>query len=205
MRVANKTYVLEGTLLEACSCRAPCPCWIGGEPDDSACNTVIAYRIERGSIGGINVSDLSLVQVGVIPGTALTGNWRMVVYVDDRAGPEQRGALLDAWTGKLGGPLADLAQLVGEWIAIYAAPIEHRLMGGKGSLRAGGVVSAELELCRDATGRPTTLHDSIFSTIPGSPANLARASKYRVYIPEHGLEWGYTRRNGVHGNFHFAV
>jgi hypothetical protein len=42
-------------------------------------------------------------------------------------------------------------------------------------------------------------------TILGSPASLTRASIYRVYIPEHGLEWEFSGRNAVHGNFHFAV
>jgi hypothetical protein len=31
----------------------------------------------------------------------------------DQARPEQKQAILEAWTGRLGGPLADLAKLVG--------------------------------------------------------------------------------------------
>ena len=205
MTVATKTYDLSGTLLEACSCRAPCPCWIGDDPDDGSCDAVVAYHIDRGSIKGLDVSGLSIAEVGVIPGGALAGNRRMVVYVDDRAAPEQRRALLEVWAGKLGGPLAELAELVGERIAVYAAPIEHRVVGGTGTLRIGAVVHAEMALYRDAAGRPTTLHDSILSTIPGSPAYLARASPYRVHIPEHGLEWEFSGRSAMQGNFHFKA
>ena len=60
------------------------------------------------------MSGLALVGVGHIPGNILEGNWREAVLVDDRATEEQTEALLDAFGGKLGGPLADLAQLVGE-------------------------------------------------------------------------------------------
>lgn len=27
------TYAIEGKLLEACSCAAVCPCWVGEDPD----------------------------------------------------------------------------------------------------------------------------------------------------------------------------
>ena len=52
---------------------------------------------------------LSLVNVVHIPGNVLEGNWRIAMYVDDRASDEQMEAMLDAFGGKLGGPLADLA------------------------------------------------------------------------------------------------
>ena len=45
----------------------------------------------------------------------------------------------------------------------------------------------------DANGRPTTIHDTVFSTIPGSPAYLAKASHHRVNIPEHGMSLGVQR------------
>ena len=205
MRVATKTYDLSGTLLEACSCRAPCPRWLGDAPDEGRCDAVIAYYIERGSIRGLDVSGLSIVEVGSIAGDVVAGRRRMVLYVDDRAAPEQRRAMLDVWSGSLGGPLADLARLVGERIAIYAAPIEHQLVGGVGTLRVGAVIYVETALYRDAAGRPTSLHDAILSTIPGSPALLARASPYRVRIPDHGLEWEFSGCSAMQGNFHFTV
>ena len=68
----------------------------------------------RGTIRGVDVSGVTFAIVAEIPGNVLKGNWKIAVYVSDQATPVQKQAVLDAWTGKLGGPLADLAQLVGE-------------------------------------------------------------------------------------------
>src|SRR5689334_16638297 len=108
-------YTLEGTLIEACSCNVNCPCWIGEDPDLGECYAIVAYGIDRGQIGGLDVSGLALVLVCHIPGNVLAGNWRVVAIIDEQASQEQRTALLDAFTGKLGGPLGDLWEaLIGE-------------------------------------------------------------------------------------------
>ena len=200
-----KTYVLDGTLLEACSCGGPCPCWVGDDPDGGRCDSVNAYHIDRGQVGGVDVSNLSFVQVNQIPGNVLAGNWRAVFYIDDNATPEQQEAVLNVFGGKLGGPLADVASLVGERVAVHYVPIEHRVEGGKGTLRVGQVVDAEMAPYTDANGRPTTIHDTVFSTIPGSPAYLAKASHHRVNIPEYGMIWEFSGRNAIQGDFHFEA
>ena len=201
----KKAYVLDGTLLEACSCGGPCPCWVGDDPDGGRCDSVNAYHIDRGQVEGVDVSNLSFVQVNQIPGNVLAGNWRAIFYIDDRATPAQREAVLNAFTGKLGGSLAGVASLVGERVAVHFVPIEHRIEGGKGILRVGEVVEAEMAPYTDANGRPTTIHDTVFSTIPGSPAYLAKASHHRVNIPEYGMIWEFSGRNAIQGDFHFEA
>ena len=201
----KKTYFLDGTLLEACSCGGPCPCWVGDDPDGGRCDSVNAYHIDRGQVGGVDVSNLSFVQVNQIPGNVLAGNWRAIFYIDDKATPEQQEAILNVFSGKLGGPLADIASLVGERVAVHFVPIDHRVEGGKGTLRVGEVVEAEMAPYTDANGRPTTIHDTVFSTIPGSPAYLAKASHHRVNIPEYGMIWEFSGRNAIQGDFHFEA
>ncbi len=203
--VSARTYVLEGNLLEACSCAGPCPCWLGDDPDGGKCDAFIAYYIRRGEINGVNVSGLTFAEAVQIPGNILAGNWRAVIYIDDRATAEQRQAISDAWSGKLGGPLADLAGLIADRVAVYAVPIEHHIEGGKGTLRVGGAIEAELANYKDASGRPTTIHDTAFSTIPGSPAYVAKATSHKVNIPEHGMVWEFSGLNAIQGDFHFEV
>ena len=126
-------YQLVGSLLEVCSCETLCPCWIGEDPDQGTCDSVVAYQISEGTIRGVEVDGLTIVDVCKIPGNVLEGNWRVIVFVDDRATDEQMEALLDAFTGKLGGPLADLAELVGEVVEVRRAPIEHSIVDGAGA------------------------------------------------------------------------
>ena len=100
-------YDLQGTLLEACSCGVLCPCWVGEDPDGGACDAFIAYHFDAGTIRGVDIGGLSLVNVVKIPGNVLTpASWKIVMFVDERATDEQQQALTDAYSGKLGGPLA---------------------------------------------------------------------------------------------------
>jgi hypothetical protein len=123
-------YSLVGTLIEACSCGVNCPCWIGEDPDLGECFAIVAYGLDQGRIRGVDVSGLNLVLIAHIPGNVLAGNWEIVALVDERATPEQRDLLLGAFTGKLGGPLADLAQLVGSVKGVEFVPISHQVEGG---------------------------------------------------------------------------
>jgi hypothetical protein len=201
---AATNYQLEGTILEVCDCNVLCPCWIGEDPDGGTCDAAVAYHIERGVIGGVDVSGLNWVGVGHIPGNVLAGGWRQTLFVDESATPEQFKALEDAFRGRLGGPLADLAQLVGEVVAIQQVPIEYTLEEGEGVLRIGTTVSAQVSPYRGPSGATTTLNESIFSTIPGSPAWVAKAEHFRVDLPEHGFEWAFEGRNAIQGEFRFA-
>ena len=198
-------YELEGSLLEVCTCNILCPCWVGQDPDGGTCDGVLAWHFERGEIDGVDVSGRTFVILTHIPGNILEGNWRVVVYVDDGATDEQQQALLDVWTGKLGGPIADLAQLVGEVVAVERAPIEFRVEGAKGTLRIGDAIHTELQPFTGATGESTTLQDSIFTTIPGSPAYVGKADVYEVKVPEHGFELALKDHNAVQGSFRFAA
>jgi hypothetical protein len=151
------------------------------------------------------VSGLSLVVVCIIPGNVLTpASWRVVQFVDERADEEQLAGILDAYQGRLGGPLADLAGLTGEVLAVQRAPIVHETAQGKGLLQVGDLVTAEMEPYRGPDGTITTLRDSLFSTVPGSPAYVAKAHSHRVNLPEFGMVWSFEDRNAIQSDYHIA-
>ena len=175
-------YQLEGRILEVCNCNILCPCWVGEDPDPGTCDSAMAWHIDKGTIGDIDVSGRTLATVAFIPGNILAGNIRAAFFVDDGATQEQATALLDVWTGKLGGPLTDLAGLIGEIVAFEQAPIVFDVVEGKGTLKIGNgakpIMEAVLAPYVGPTGKPTALVESIFSTIPGSPAYVGKASRY---------------------------
>jgi hypothetical protein len=194
-------YQLEGSLLEVCSCDTLCPCWIGEDPDQGTCDSVLAYNLDKGTIAGVDVSGLSIVSAVNIPGNVLEGNWRQLVLIDDRASDEQADAMLSAFSGKLGGPLADLAQLVGEVVAVERAPISHEIVDGAGTLRVGDKIHCEMHPYTGPDGSVTTLNNSIFSTVPGSPAFVGKADTQKVDIPEHGFQWSYENKNAIQSDW----
>jgi hypothetical protein len=195
-------YQLEGTLLEACSCNVLCPCWIGEDPDGGTCDAFVAYHFDHGQIRGIDVGGLSLVSVAQIPGNVLQGNWKIAMFIDDKATDEQLNAIVDAYSGKLGGTLADLAGLIGEVVDVQRAPMVHETRGGKGTLRVGDFVSADMEPYRGPDGETiTTLRDSVFSTVPGSPAYVAKCHTHTVKLPQYGMEWEFEGRNAIQADY----
>ncbi len=122
-------YHLEGRLLEVCDCRVLCPCWIGEDPDNGTCNSVLAYHFDAGTIDGVDVTGRTIAMVSHIPGNVLAGNFRVAVYLDDGTSDAQQEALLNVYTGKLGGPIADFAKLVGEVVGIERTPIRFERRG----------------------------------------------------------------------------
>jgi hypothetical protein len=196
-------YQLEGRLLEVCTCNILCPCWVGEDPDGGTCDGLFAWHFDKGSVNGTDVTGRTFGWIGHIPGNILDGNWRIVVFLDDETTDEQQQALLDVWTGKLGGPIADLAQLVGEVAAVERVPIVFTVEGVKGTVKFGDAASAELEPYKGATGESTTLNDTIFTTIPGSPAYVGKAEHYRVNLPQYGFEIDLHDHNAVQGHFRF--
>ncbi|MGY1690462.1 DUF1326 domain-containing protein [Geodermatophilus sp. SYSU D00697] len=199
------TYTLEGRLLEVCTCDAICPCWVGEDPDGGVCDSALAWYIDSGTVRGVDVSDRALASVTHIPGNVLAGNWRVALYVDDRCTEEQEKALLDVFTGQLGGPIADLAALIGEVVSVQRAPLTFTVEEGAGTLRVGDVVEAQLSPFQGATGRTTTLTETVFSTIPGSPAWPGKATVYRQAGRMLGRpDIDISGKNALQGHFRFS-
>jgi hypothetical protein len=194
-------YDLEGSLLEVCTCDVLCPCWIGEDPDNGDCESVVAYHFDRGTIRGIDVSGLTVASAVYIPGNVLAGNWKQVLFIDDDASDEQHEAIVAMMTGELGGPMADLAGLVGERLAIERAPISHTLKDGAGSLRVGEFISADMHPYKGPDGSTTTLHNSIFSTVPGSPAYVGVADHQKIDMPKYDMSWERESKNAIQADW----
>jgi hypothetical protein len=206
MENSPMSYQIEGRLLEVCTCNILCPCWVGEDPDSGTCDSALAWRVDQGTIEGVDVSGRTIALSVHIPGNVLAGNWRAVVYVDDGSTPEQQDALLKVFTGQLGGAIADLAALITDVVAVERAPIRFTVQEGKGTLTIGSVVEAELAPFQGATGEATALQDTVFSTIPGSPAYVGKAAYFRRDESAHGLSnIDLQGHNAIQGLFRFEA
>jgi len=196
-------YKLEGDLLEVCNCEVLCPCWIGEDPDNGYCESAFGYRFSSGEIDGVDVSGVAVTAAIRIPGNVLAGNWKRQIFIDDGATDEQASAIYDVLTGKQGGPLADIAGLVGEELELQRAPITFELVEGKGRLKVGDLVEAVMEPYRGPTGEVTTLNESIFTTIPGAPAYVSKAETFKMRNDAIGIAIDLEKHNAIQGAFLF--
>ena len=199
-------YEIEGRLLEVCTCNVLCPCWVGEDPDGGTCDSILGWAVDKGTVEGVDVSGLILALSVHIPGNVFAGDWRAVVYVDDRSTEAQQEALLKVFTGQLGGAIADLAALIGEVITVERMPIEFLVDDGDGTLVIGDYADMKLVPFQGATGKATVLQESVFSTIPGSPAYVGKAEYFRRTEAAHGLaDIDIRGQNAIQGSFHFTA
>jgi len=196
-------YHLEGRLLEVCDCRVLCPCWIGEDPDNGTCDSVLAYRFDKGTIDGVDVAGRTIALVSHIPGNVLNGNFRIAVYLDEGTSDAQHEAILNVYTGKLGGPVAELAKLVGEVVSVERAPITFDVHEGRGTLTVSNVSHAELEPYKGPDGSTTVLSNTIFSTVPGAPVFVGKATIYRSKHPALGHDLELRGQNALQSTFVF--
>jgi hypothetical protein len=196
-------YHLEGRLLEVCDCRVLCPCWIGEDPDNGTCEGTQAWHFDKGSINGIDVTGRTIAAAFHIPGNVLKGGFRAALYVDDGASDDQQQAILDVFSGKLGGPVAELAKLVGEVVSVERVPITFAVNEGRGTLQIANAASAELEPYFGPNGAVTTLTDTIFSTVPGAPVFVGKATRYQSKISKLGRDVDLTGHNALQSTFVF--
>jgi len=200
-------YDIQGKLLEVCTCNVLCPCWIGEDPDGGTCDSALAWHIDGGTIEGLDVSGRPVALSVHIPGNVLTPkSWKAAVFVDDGATDEQQAELLKVFTGQLGGAIADLAGLIGEVVAVERVPITFTVDGGRGRLTVGTTADAEITPYVGATGNPTILSETVFSTIPGSPVYASKSNFFKRDGAAHNLPSvdlkGY---NALQGHFRFAA
>jgi hypothetical protein len=200
-------YEIEGRLLEVCSCNILCPCWVGEDPDGGTCDSAMAWQIDKGQIEGVDVAGLTFALSVHIPGNVLTPkSWKAAVFVSDTASDEQQGALLKVFTGQLGGAIADFAGLIGEVVSVERVPITFTVDEGKGRLVIGSVADAQMKPFSGATGELTTLGETAFSTIPGSPVYVAKADHFTRDGAPYGLPSVDLRgNNALQGHFVFAA
>ena len=196
-------YHLEGRLLEVCDCRVLCPCWIGEDPDNGTCDSVLAYHFDKGAVEGVDVAGRTLAVVAHIPGNVLNGNFRVALYLDGDTTDAQQEAILNVFSGKLGGPIADFAKLIGETVSVERTAIRFDVNEGRGTLIVGDVSHAELEPYKGADGSTTTLSNTIFSTVPGAPVFVGKATRYSSRQPALGHNIELSGHNALQSTFVF--
>jgi hypothetical protein len=141
-------WKIEGTYFENCNCDWVCPCSItsfASPATGDRCTVILNYHVSRGEIDGVDVSGRSVSIVADAPKNMLDGNWRVGVIIDDKAGKEQADKLAGVFSGQMGGPMANLAPLIGEVLGIEQQPIDYRDSGHNHHIKIGSGIEIEVE------------------------------------------------------------
>jgi hypothetical protein len=140
-------WKLKGSYFETCSCDLMCPCNMSMDHGATYdyCRVILAFNVKEGEIEGTDVSDLTVAAVVDSPKVMTEGNWRLGMFVDDRASDEQMEKLTAVFGGQKGGPMEAATALIGEMLGVERAPIEVREDGLNHSITIGDAVDFEIE------------------------------------------------------------
>jgi len=197
--MSSPTWQVRGTYFEACNCKSICPCVVLGAPTEGGCTVVIAWHVDSGRYGDLTLDNCNVVFLGATPGHMLETKWKVALYLDEDASPEQRQALGAIFSGQAGGPLAALAPLVGEVLGVKPAPIEFTAEGTKRRLRVGNLVAMDIAAIEGQEGKPVTVENVPFTPVPGFAAVAAKSEALSVH--DHGFDLEISDRNGFYSPF----
>jgi hypothetical protein len=177
------SWELSGTYFENCTCEGACPCTASSfqwPADKDFCNVMFAFHVDSGEIDGTAVEDRSVVLLVHIPQAQATdGNWKLGLYVDERASGEQAEKLGAVFGGQLGGPVAALVPLVGEVAGVEQAPISFMDDGLNHRVTVGDAIDTEIEdVTPPGSSEPTRFENIQHLAAPS--VTVARATNSRV-------------------------
>ena len=194
------SWKLEGSYFETCSCDLVCPCTasLALGATGERCRVTLVFHIRDGQVEGIDVRGLTIAAVADTPKIMSQGNWRVGVFIDAAASPEQAEKLGAVFSGALGGPMEALGGLIGENLGIERAPIEVREDGLRHSVRIGDAIDFEVEDVVPfgvESGEPARL-TGIFHPV-GSELTISHAtrSKISAFGVEYEANAGFSNSN----------
>src|ERR671939_787946 len=135
-------WKLRGSYVETCSCELMCPCNLSFDHGATYdfCRVTLVFDIREGDVDGTDIGGLVVASIADTPKVMTEGNWRLGVFVDERASDEQFDKLVQVFTGQLGGPMAGLAPLVGEVLGVERAAIDVTDDGIRHTVRVGDAI-----------------------------------------------------------------
>ena len=184
------SWNLKGSYVETCSCELMCPCNLSFDHGATYdfCRVTLVFEIREGDVEGTDIGGLNVAVIADTPKVMTDENWRLGVFIDERASDEQADKLVGVFGGQLGGPMAGLTPLVGEMLGVERAPIEVRHDGLSHSVRVGDAIDFEIEDIVPfgvESGRPIRF-DGMFH--PVAP-DLTMAEAKRTRINAFGIEY----------------
>ena len=138
---------VKGSYAETCSCELMCPCNLSFDHGATYdyCRATLAFHVREGEVDGTDVAGLNAVVIIDTPKVMTDGNWRLGMFIDERASDEQADKLGAIFSGQAGGPMSAVVPLVGEILGVERAAIDVQHDGTRHSVRIGSSVDFEIE------------------------------------------------------------
>jgi hypothetical protein len=197
-------WKLDGTYFENCNCDWVCPCTVTSFVSSATadrCHVILNYHVQRGEIDGVDVSGRSVSIVVDSPKRMLDGGWRVGLIIDDKASKEQADHLTSVFAGQAGGPMANIAPLIGELLGIERLPIEYSDQGNRHRIRIGEAIAIEIEDFAAQEGGETT---KLTGVAHPSASTITIAKPIESKIKAFGMEFENAGKSAFSAPFNWA-
>jgi hypothetical protein len=199
------SWRIQGRYFESCNCDAICPCRAingvrGGRSTHGVCMGVLSWLIEDGSVDGTDVSGLPVALASRYSDDEEGSPWTWVLYIAAHAGEEQRGALEDVYTGRLGGDALNhfpWAWKPSELVAVRPVEIEVDHTRRRQRLRIRKSVSVRI---RDRYEGPET----VTCVIPGHERSGEELVADELVVEDGALSFSYRGTCGYASTFDYS-
>jgi hypothetical protein len=185
-------YRVKADSVEACNCKHGCNCQFAGFPNEGKCEFIIGYAVKDGRFGNLSLDGVRAVVAAKYPNAIHEGNGHVVLFIDEKATPQQADALVSILSGKMGGmPWEALAGTIARFDGPIRKPVEIHVNGERSTVRVQDAIDLSLMPLKDPiTGEDKQVH--IVYPKGGFFWNDAAVATTKTMRASHGdlhLEW----------------
>jgi len=163
---------------------------------------MIGWHIDQGLFDDTSLDGLNAALLAHSPGHMKDGDWKVALYVDERADEAQNQALMGIFSGQAGGHIANLGPLISEVLGASSAAISINASDGNFSLSVDGLGSAEAQAIEGQGGGAVTVAGHPLAVSPGETAIVARASK--LNLDDHGYSLDLSGKTAMSAPFSYS-
>ena len=195
-------WSIRGEYLESCNCKGACPCIYLGNPTEGECTALVGWHITQGLFEEVDLSDRNVAIALHSPGHMAEGNWKVVLYIDQRADVRQQEALGSIFGGQVGGHPALLASFIGEVLAVEYLPIQFEMEKGRRHLKLGQSAETEITALEGQNGAEVTIRNHPFAVAPGETLVVTKSQSllHRSY----GIDFDLSERTAYYSPFAYS-
>jgi hypothetical protein len=172
----------------------------GATNDD--CRVALLFEVDKGSVDGVDVAGTTCVVIMQTPAQMLEGNFKAGLIIGTNASEEQADKLTQVFSGAIGGPMGNMAALIGEFVGVERLPVSVEHDGARHHIIVGDAIDISLtkELTQD--GDPVQLTNIVIH--PAGPT-LDIAIADRVANSAFGIDWSGDGLSGFSNPFAWAA
>jgi len=154
---------------------------------------VLVFGIKEGNLDATDLGGVNFALFNHFPANLTAGNWKVGIVIDESASDEQADAVSKIMSGDEGGPFADFAPLIADFVGVERAKVS--LSNGSGSV--AGKAEFTFEPFTGADGQPTTVRNAMFGFAPQYEIGKGSGNSDAF-----GLS--FTASYGEHADFEFS-